>query len=209
MPDMDGLEVCNIVKNTPATCHIPFIMLSARGTDEQKMEGYEAGADAYIPKPFRSEHLLVRIRKLLEYQHRLHEMFRHDGVADKIPASGMKEEDKQFLKRTIDLITAHLDQEDLDAAFIEKQLGMSKAHFYRRLKALSGMTPGEMIKSIRLEQAAHLLQSSDLTVLEIFYQTGFNNQSHFFREFKKKYNASPNDYRARFHLTIDKKATTE
>ncbi len=207
MPDMNGLEVCNIVKNTPATCHIPFIILSARSTEEQKMEGYEAGADAYIPKPFRSEHLLIRIRKLLEYQHRLHEMFRHDGVADKIPTSGMKEEDKQFLKRTIELITENLDKEDLDAAFVEKKLGMSKAHFYRRLKALSGMTPGEMIKSIRLEQAAQLLQSSDLTVLEIFYQTGFNNQSHFYREFKKKYNASPNDYRTSFHLTIDKKTS--
>ncbi len=205
MPDMDGLEVCNIVKNTPATCHIPFIILSARGTDEQKLEGYEAGADAYIPKPFRSEHLLVRIRKLLEYQSKMHEMFRQDGVVERIPASGMKEEDTQFLKRTIDLITANLEHDDLDAAFIEKEIGMSKAHFYRRLKALSGMTPGEMIKGIRLEQAAHLLKTTELTVLEIFYQTGFNNQSHFFREFKKKYNSSPNDYRAAFHLKIDKK----
>jgi ligand-binding sensor domain-containing protein/signal transduction histidine kinase/DNA-binding response OmpR family regulator len=205
MPDMDGLEVCNIVKNTPATCHIPVIILSARGTDEQKLEGYEAGADAYIPKPFRSEHLLVRIRKLLEYQTRMHEMFKQDGVVEKIPTSGMKDEDRQFLKRTIDLITENLEQEDLDAAFIEKEIGMSKAHFYRRLKALSGMTPGEMIKSIRLEQAAHLLKTSERTVLEIFYQTGFNNQSHFYREFKKKYNSSPNDYRASFNLKVERR----
>lgn len=205
MPDMDGLEVCNIVKNTPATCHIPVIILSARGTDEQKLEGYEAGADAYIPKPFRSEHLLVRIRKLLEYQTRMHEMFRQDGVVERIPTSGMKDEDRLFLKRTIDLITENLEKEDLDAAFIEKEISMSKAHFYRRLKALSGMTPGEMIKSIRLEQAAHLLKTSELTVLEIFYQTGFNNQSHFYREFKKKYNSSPNDYRAAFNLKVEKR----
>jgi YesN/AraC family two-component response regulator len=206
MPDMDGLEVCNIVKNTPATCHIPFVILSARGTAEQKMEGYEAGADAYIPKPFQSEHLLLRIRKLLEYQQRIHDLFRQERVADKIPSSGLRDDDKQFLKHTIEIIEQHLEREDLDAAFIERELAMSKAQFYRKLKALSGMTPGELIKNIRLEKAASLLQSSELTVSEIFYKTGFNNQSHFFREFKKKYSASPSDFRAQYFVKAERKS---
>jgi CheY-like chemotaxis protein/signal transduction histidine kinase/ligand-binding sensor domain-containing protein/AraC-like DNA-binding protein len=202
MPDMTGLEVCNIIKNTPETCHIPFIILSARGTIEQKTEGYEAGADAYIPKPFQSEHLLVRIRKLLEYQQKLHDLFSKEQFSRKLPEAGMKENDKEFLEQTVALIEKHLDDENLDAAFLEDRLGMSKANFYRKLKALSNMTPGELIKSIRLQQAASLLESSEYTVSEIFYQTGFNNQSHFYREFKKRYDCSPVEYRSRHRLPV-------
>ncbi|MDA9555797.1 response regulator, partial [Pelobium sp.] len=200
MPDMSGLEVCNIIKNTPETCHIPFIILSARGTIEQKNEGYEAGADAYIPKPFHTENLLLRVRKLLEYQQRLHDLFNKDQSPIKIPDVGMKGNDKEFLEQTIALIEGKMDDESLDAVYLQDKLGMSKANFFRKLKALSNMTPGELIKSIRLQQAASLLQNSDFTVSEIFYKTGFSNQSHFYREFKKKYNCSPAEYRANHRL---------
>lgn len=200
MPDMNGLEVCRIVKETPATCHIPFIILSARGTIENKTEGYEVGADAYIPKPFQIQHLLVRIKKLIEYQQKLHELFKQDKVLEHLLETGMKEDDRLFLKNTISLIHANLDNPELDSSLLEKELLLSRANFFRKLKALSGMTPGELIKSIRLQQVAHLLMTSDLTITEIFYKTGFNNQSHFFREFKKKYGCSPNEYREKHFL---------
>ena len=200
MPDMSGLEVCNIIKNTPETCHIPFIILSARGTIEQKNEGYEAGADAYIPKPFHTENLLLRVRKLLEYQQRLHDLFNKDQSPIKIPDVGMKDNDKEFLEQTIALIEGKMDDESLDAVYLQDKLGMSKANFFRKLKALSNMTPGELIKSIRLQHAASLLQNSDFTVSEIFYKIGFSNQSHFYREFKKKYNCSPAEYRSNHRL---------
>jgi signal transduction histidine kinase/DNA-binding response OmpR family regulator/ligand-binding sensor domain-containing protein len=203
MPDMSGLEVCNIIKNTPETCHIPFIILSARGTIEQKNEGYEAGADAYIPKPFHSENLLLRIRKLLEYQQRLHDLFNKDQSPIKIPDVGMKDNDKEFLEQTIALIEEKMDDESLDAVYLQDKLGMSKANFYRKLKSLSNMTPSELIKSIRLQQATSLLKNSELTVSEIFYKTGFSNQSYFFREFKKKYNCSPAEYRANHKLPLN------
>ncbi len=204
MPDMNGLEVCNIVKETPATCHIPFIILSARGSIDHKTEGYEAGADAYIPKPFHTQHLLVRVKKLIEYQQKLHNLFKQDRVMDHLPETGIKEEDKIFLKNTISLIEAKLDYQELDAAYLERELSLSRANFFRKLKALSGMTPGELIKSIRLQQVAHLLNTSELTVTEIFYKTGFNNQSHFFREFKKQYGCSPNEYRSQQNIQTDK-----
>lgn len=203
MPDMTGLEVCNVIKTTPETCHIPFVMLSARGTMEHKTEGYEAGADAYIPKPFHTEHLLVRIRKLLEYQQRLHDLFNKEQSPIKIPDVGMKDSDKEFLEQIITLIESHLDDENLDAVMLEEKLGMSKANFYRKLKALSNMTPGELIKSIRLQHAATLLKNSDLTVSEIFYKTGFSNQSHFYREFKKRHLCSPAEYRAGYKLQVE------
>lgn len=202
MPDMNGLEVCSIVKETPATCHIPFIILSARGSMDNKTEGYEAGADAYIPKPFHTEHLLVRIKKLIEYQQKMHNLFKQDRIADRLPESGMKEEDKNFLKATISVIEANMDNQELDSQFLEKALSLSRASLFRKLKVLSGMTPGELIKSIRLQRIAYLLETSSLTVSEIFYQSGFNNQSHFFREFKKQFGYSPNEYREQRNIQI-------
>ncbi|WP_423146086.1 hybrid sensor histidine kinase/response regulator transcription factor [Rubrolithibacter danxiaensis] len=196
MPDMNGLQLCNVVKNTPNSCHIPFILLTARGTVEQKIEGYEVGADAYIPKPFHAEHLLVRIRKLLEYQERLYTLFSQDQFSDKIGDAGLKESDKSFIEQLVKIIENNLDNESLDAAFIEKELAVSRTALYRKLKSLSNMTPGELIRNIRLQEAARLLKSTDLTVSEIFYRTGFNNQSYFYREFKKMYSYSPNEFRA-------------
>ncbi len=114
----------------------------------------------------------------------------------------MKDSDKSFLENLMGLIENNLENENLDASLLEKELRMSKANFYRKLKSISGMTPSELIKSIRLQHAAAFLENSDLTVSEIFYKTGFSNQSHFFREFKKKYNCSPNEYRAKFKLAV-------
>ncbi len=206
MPDMNGLEVCSIVKETPSTCHIPFIILSARGSMDNKTEGYEAGADAYIPKPFHTEHLLVRIKKLIEYQQRLHHLFKQDRIVDRLPEAGMKEDDKNFLKATIGIIEANLDNQELDSHFLETALSLSRANFFRKIKALSGMTPGELIKSIRLQRIAYLLDTSTLTVSEIFYQSGFNNQSHFFREFKKQFGYSPNEYREQRNIHMNTKS---
>ena len=202
MPDMSGLAICHLLKKTPATCHIPFVILSAKGTPEQQIEGYEAGAEAYITKPFNMQHLLVRVRKLLEYQEKLHALFKDDRITTHLSNTGLKEEDQAFLEKTISLIETNIENETLDAAFLEKQLGMSKAYFYRRIKALSDMTPGELIKHIRLQQASALLKTSELTVAEIFYKSGFNNQSHFFREFKKKYHTSPSEFRAQFRIKV-------
>ena len=197
MEDMNGLEICNIVKDTPATCHIPFIILSAKGSVDNKTEGYEAGADAYISKPFNAENLLVRIKKLIEYQDKLHQLFKQDRIIDNLPETGIDELDKIFLKNTIHIIENRIEFHDLDASYLEKELSMSRASFFRKVKALSGMTPGELIKNIRIHRTANLLKTTNLTVTEIFYQTGFANQSHFFRAFKHEFGCSPNDYRSK------------
>lgn len=195
MPDINGLELCNKVKNSPDTCHIPFILLSARGSMEQKTEGYDAGADAYIPKPFDTIHLLVRVRKLLEYRQRLHDLFKKDGSVISLEEKNLADGDKEFLNRLVKLIDEHIEDTELDGAFLEPLLAMSKMQLYRKLKSLSNMTPGEFIRHIRLQRTVQLLQTTQLTVSEIFYRSGFNNQSYFFREFKKRYHCSPNEYR--------------
>jgi len=195
MPNMDGLELCNSIKNAPATCHIPVIILSARGTVEQHMEGYEVGADAYIAKPFHTAHLKMRARKLLENMERLHNFFKNPNATSALTEAKLPESDRQFLVNLVETIEENMDEPQCNAAVIEKKLSLSRMQLYRRLKTLTGMTPGEFIKHVRLKNAARLLATTRLTVSEIFYLTGFNNQSYFFREFKKRYEVAPNEYR--------------
>ena len=200
MPGMDGLALCDKIKNTPSTCHIPFVILSAKGSIEQRTEGYEVGADAYIAKPFHSNHLKVRIKNLFEQQDRLHQLFAQAGT-DPVPLTGDKEQ-QQFLNALVNVIEAQLDNPELNAAMLEQALALSKMQLYRKLKTLSNMTPSEFIRHIRLKHAARLLTTTPLTVSEIFYRTGFNNQSYFFREFKKQYHCAPNEYRAQHYVKV-------
>ena len=195
MPNMNGLEQCNEIKNNMAACHIPFILLSARGSEEHHIEGYEVGADAYIAKPFNVAHLRVRVRKLLEYHQKLHDIFKSNSTSDLLNETEIPDGDKEFLTRLVQVIEENLDEPVLNAAFLEKQFCLSKMQLYRKLKTLTGMTPGEFIKYLRLKASARLLSTTQLNVSEIFYKSGFNNQSYFFREFKKRYNCSPNEYR--------------
>jgi ligand-binding sensor domain-containing protein/signal transduction histidine kinase/DNA-binding response OmpR family regulator len=195
MPNMSGLELCNKMKNAPATCHVPFIILSSRGSEDHHMEGYEVGADAYIDKPFHTAHLKLRIRKLLENRQRLLDIFNNDRSAELLVETDLPAGDKEFLVQLVKVIEEHISEPELNAVFLEKTFSISKMQLYRKLKTLSGMTPGEFIKHIRLKQAAGLLVGTTLNVTEIFYRTGFNNQSYFFREFKKRYHCAPNDYR--------------
>lgn len=201
MPDMDGLTLCKKIKNTPNTCHIPFILLSARTTPDQQQEGYEAGADAYIPKPFNTAYLLMRVRKLLEYRQQVQRFFSGDvqasGNAEAIPAG----RDKDFIMKVVELIEANLNEPELNAAMLEQELKLSKMTLYRKIKSITDMTPGEFIRHHRIRKVASLLVQTDLPVLDIFYRTGFNNQSYFFREFKKQYQCSPNEYRAKHRLS--------
>ncbi len=199
MPGMDGLALCDKVKNAPATCHIPFIILSAKGTIEQRNEGYEVGADAYIAKPFHPSHLLVRVRNLLEQRERLHKRLQQADSIEGVIRTGNPEEER-FLEPLVAHIMQHLEDPELNASILEEALSLSRMQLYRKLKTISGMTPSEFIRHIRLKHATDLLANTALTVNEIFYQTGFNNQSYFFREFKKHYGCSPNEYRSRMQI---------
>ncbi|TDO20155.1 hybrid sensor histidine kinase/response regulator transcription factor [Pedobacter duraquae] len=197
MPDMDGLQLCAEVKNTPATAQVPFIILSARGSVENKAEGYEVGADAYIPKPFHINYLHVRIRKLLDYKLKMEHLIKDQHISTQFMDADIEDTDKKFLESLLKVIENNLNEPELNAAMLEDALAISKMQLYRKLKSLAGMTPAEFIKRIRLKHAADMLLASQFTVSEIFYRTGFNNRSYFFREFKKIYQCAPNEYRQR------------
>lgn len=195
MPGMNGLEFCRVVKQTPAFAQIPFVILSARGSEDNKAEGYELGADAYVPKPFQINYLLVRIRKLLDYQAKMNNLIKDQHINNQFMDADLAETDKKFLEALLKTIENNLNEPELNAATLENALSISKMQLYRRLKSIAGMTPAEFIKRIRLKHAADMLIASQYTVSEIFYRTGFNNKSYFFREFKKIYHCAPNEYR--------------
>jgi len=195
MSDMDGLTLCSTVKSSISTCHIPFLLLSARNSAEEKLEGFEAGADGYLSKPYSPSSLLKKITELIDYRENVLNYFNKDKYYNNFNHSGLKVEDQSFLNQVIKVISENLGNSELDAAQLESGLSLSRMSLYRKLMALTNMSPSEFIKNYRLRQAAVLLKSTNLTVSEIYYQTGFNNQSYFYREFKKLFQSSPKEYR--------------
>lgn len=198
MPMMDGVELCEKIKSNIKTCHIPFIMLTAKDSVLHRIEGIESGANSYIPKPFHPDHLLIRIQKLLEEKELILKHFTQDTLIANLPNLSIDNEEKDFIKKVIELIRNNIDNENLQSLFIEKELGISNSQLYRKIKQIFGFTPGDLIRTIRLKYAAELLRKNVLTVSEVCYQSGFNNRSYFYREFNKMYNITPKNYQLKY-----------
>ena len=198
MPMMDGVELCGIIKKNIKTCHIPFIMLTAKDSVLHRIEGLESGANSYIPKPFHPDHLLVRIQKLIEEKELIFKHFSQDTLIENLSTLPIDNEEKDFIKKVIELIRNNIDNENLQSLFIEKELGISNSQLYRKIKQIFGLTPGDLIRTIRLKYAAELLRKNVLTVSEVCYQSGFNNRSYFYREFNKMYTITPKNYQLKY-----------
>jgi signal transduction histidine kinase/DNA-binding response OmpR family regulator/ligand-binding sensor domain-containing protein len=194
MPLMDGIELCNTIKSDMRTCHIPLIMLTAKSSIQDRIEGLESGANSYIPKPFYPDHLFVRIQKLLGEKEFLQKHLAQDDFTEKLTNHSFENDEKEFIKKVIDLINNNIENENLQSLFIEKELGISNSQLYRKIKQIFGFTPGDLIRTIRLKHAAKLLRNNTLTVSEVCYKSGFNNRSYFYREFKKVYQLTPKNY---------------
>ena len=198
MPEMDGLELCRKIKKNIDTCHIPLILLTAKSSVIHRIEGLESGANSYIPKPFYPEHLIVRIQKLLEEKELIQNHFKKGSFDENLTSLPVEPDEKDFMQQILDLIQSNINNENLQSSFLEKELGMSSSHLYRKIKQLFGFSPGDLIRTARLKHAAELLQRSTLTVSEICYKSGFNNRSYFYREFKKMYDITPKNYQIKF-----------
>lgn len=190
MPQMDGLEFCRKIKTDERTSHISVILLTARSSQEYKMEGLETGADDYIIKPFYSKELLVKIHNILETRKKIREKF---GKSLQIEPSNVEvtSVDQKFIKRAIEIIEEHMDDSEFTVESYSKMIGMSRVSLYNKLKALTGYSVQEFIFVIRLKRAAQLLKESGMTVTEIAYSVGFKDPSHFSKLFKKQYGISP------------------
>lgn len=200
MPVMDGLEMCRMIKNDSVTCHIPVLMLTARTLEEHRVEGYAHGADAYLTKPFSAQVLLARICNLLSTRKTLRKVFA-ENVADSSSQvienidEQLQTSDNTFIKRLRDTIQQNLSNSDFSVERIGEEIGMSRVQLYRKVKALTGMSPVELLRKSRVEKGRHLLKTTDLSISEIAYDTGFTSPSYFSKCFKDEFGMSPGEVR--------------
>jgi DNA-binding response OmpR family regulator len=194
MPGMDGMELCSRLKTDERTSHIPVILLTAKATSRDKIEGLEQGADDYIFKPFDMNELRVRVRNLLTQREKLKEKYAGMVGLDwsRVTVTTLEE---KFLKKVFDLITENLHDSDFNANELQELMAMSRANLFRKLKALTGETPSGLIRSLRLKTAAVMLEKGSGSITRIALETGFSNSSIFAHSFKKEYGLTPREYR--------------
>lgn len=193
MPLVDGIELCRRIKTNLQTSHIPVILLTARTSDESKTMGYEAGADSYIAKPFSIDLLLTRIRKLIEQQQQRKETFHKEIVVT--PSSiTITSIDEQLVQKALVCVERSIDNTEYSVDELAADLAMTRATLYRKLQGITGQTPKDFIRSIRLKRAAQLLQDTQLSVSEIADRTGFTTPRHFAKHFKEMFGVLPSQY---------------
>lgn len=195
MPELNGIELCKKLKNDQRTSHIPVILLTARTAEEQKMEGFESGANDYVTKPFNFEILQSRIRNLIAQREAFQKAF-HKHIEVKAGDIQITSLDEKLIQKAIKVVEENLSNPDFSVEEFSRDLGMSRVHLYKKLLALTGKSPIEFIRSIRLQRAAQLLEKSQLTVSEIAYQVGFNNPKYFSKYFKDEFKVLPSAYSA-------------
>jgi DNA-binding response OmpR family regulator len=195
MPQMTGVEVCRDIKSNTETSHIPVILLTARSTEEQKVEGLSTGADDYITKPFNFEILQLRIKNLIQKRETFQKDFRKQ-MEVKGSAIQVTSLDEMLIKKAIQFVESRITDAGFSVEDLSSELNMSRVHLYKKLMAITGKSPLEFIRVIRLQRAAQLLEKSQLTVAEIAYQVGFNNPKYFSRYFRDEYKMLPSAYAA-------------
>lgn len=191
MPGIDGIECCRRLKSELQTCHIPVILLTACSLDEQRIQGYDGGADSYISKPFSSQLLLARVRNLIDSHRRLKQFF---GDGQTLVKEDVCDMDKNFVEKFKSLLDAKLGDSNLNVEDLGKDMGLSRVQLYRKIKSLTNYSPNELLRIARLKKAASLLASSDMTVAEIGYEVGFSSPSYFTKCYKEQFGESPTDF---------------
>ena len=193
MPEMDGLELCEHLKSNLDYSHIPVVLLTAKTAMEQKIEGLEHGADAYIEKPFSVEYLRVTVANLLKNREQLCRHFMESPFikADTIAQS---KADKQFISKLEEYVARHLENPDLSVDDMAGAMNMGRSNFFRKLKGVLGIGPNEYLRLTRLKKAAALLQEKEYGIVEIAYMVGFSTPSYFSSCFKKQFGVLPKDF---------------
>ncbi len=193
MPEMNGIELCRKIRSDTRTSHIPFILLTARAADEQMKEGFEIGADDYVTKPFSFEILQSRIKNLLARRAAFQKSFANK-VEIKTSEVKVSSLDEKLIEKAIKFVEEKISDPDFSVEDLSYELGMSRVHLYKKLISLTGKSPIEFIRTIRLQHAAQLLEKSQLTVAEVAYKVGFNNPKYFAKYFKEQFNILPSLY---------------
>ena len=194
MPKRDGIAFCQRMKNDIHTSHIPFILLTAKMSDDARIESYKAGADSYISKPFNFEMLQVRVQKLIEQRETRKETFKKniEITPSEITTTSL---DEEFVKKAVAFVEKNMDDSEYSLEDLSSDLGLSKTHLNRKLTVILNMKPLQFIRSIRLKRAAQLLVGSQYNVVEIADKVGFNTIKYFNRYFKEEFGMTPTQYR--------------
>lgn len=193
MPEMEGTQLCRALKMNENTCHIPILLLTAKGSDENQIEGYELGAEAYVMKPFSVEVLKAQIKSVLENRLILQNRLAHISSIRQLQVESPNL-DKAFLTKTVDLISSHIEETDFSAEILANELKISQRQLYRKIKAVSGCTVHEFITKVRMDHAKSFLLNSDLSISQIAYKVGFSEASNFSRTFSKHFGCRPSQY---------------
>lgn len=193
MPVMDGFELCKTIKSHFYLSHIPVIMLTVKNTLQSKIEGLESGADAYIDKPFSPEHLNVQIVNLLTNREKIKQYFASVPLIS-IKTMAHSKADENFLEELNNVIYYHIEDTELDVEQLAKAMNMSRPTLYRKIKAISDLTPNELINISRLKKAAELLVAGKYKISEIASMVGYSSQTNFGRNFLKQFGLTPTHY---------------
>ena len=184
MPEFDGFHVCETLKNDQRTSHIPIIILTAKATVEDRLAGLQKGADAYLSKPFNEDELLIRLEKLVQVSR---------ALQNRLSDLELEEADEQsaFLKKTKSIIHQNLDNDTFQVTNLCFELGMSRTQLHRKIKALTGFSTAQFMRKVKLKEAKHLLETSDLNVSEVAYRVGFRHHTNFTIAYKNEFGSLP------------------
>lgn len=207
MPRKDGIEMTKELRANLVTCHIPIIILTAKTTTDDKLEGLEGGADSYITKPFSSAYLQASVDNILKRRKVLQELFRRQFTAEEgssIPSPSAEEEggaaalpptDRKFMNKLMELMETNMDNGELMVDDLARELALSRSVFFKKLKALTGLAPIEYIREVRINRAAKLIETSELSMTEIAEQVGINDSRYFSKCFKHQFGITPTEYK--------------
>ena len=193
MPVMDGMELCRAVKGDMTLAHIPVVLLTAKSLEEHIREGYKALADDYVLKPFNAHILLAKIESLLRNRDKLRDIFCQKLGTPEVPVAEMTEEDP-FMLRLVELITENAQDSDLSMEMLYQSMGMSRTQFFRKIKAISDLSPNKLILNVRMKMAVERFRTTNLSIAEVAYGVGFSDPAYFSKVFKSVFNQTPTEY---------------
>ena len=195
MPEMDGFELCDTLKNDEKTSHIPIVLLTAKADVESKIAGLKRGADAYLPKPFHKEELLAQLENLVEQRKKLQLRYQGAALPEPEPEDVATAMEDAFLLKARALVEDNMDKADFDISWLAHEAGMSRVQLFRKVKALTDDSPSMFVRAIRLQKAKTLLRTTQLNISEIAYEVGFSDPAFFSRVFREEFGMSPTEYR--------------
>lgn len=194
MPDKDGYQLCKEIKANLQFCHIPVILVTAKSTVENQIEGLHAGADAYVPKPFEPAYLLALIESLLTNRDKMRSFLTNNTRTSRMKELALAPKDEAFMAELYKLMENELDNPELDITRMAELLKISRTKFYYKVKGLTGKNPSVFFRTYKLNRAAELIKEGTYTISEIADMTGFNTLPHFSTCFKKQFGINPSEY---------------